>query len=380
MTNTYLYTPLERVYWDTPAAEVILKEVEQRDFKRVFIVSSSTLSNKTEEINIIKNSLGKRFAGLFDHCLPHSPQENVIECVKEIKSKNPDIIITVGGGTPIDTVKVAQSCVTLGIDTIEGLRKIANKNHQTVNSKIRQIAVPTTLSGGEFTNFGGAMDTGKQLKERYIGNDLCPQVVILDPNITVHTPLWLWLSTAIRSVDHAVEGFCSSSDNPLIPPTCLYSLKLFAKSLRETNLHPENIESRSLSQKAVWIVAKNLGNTNMGASHGIGYLLGSIGGIPHGYTSCVMLPAVLKWNESHQEEKHNIISNALGRPKLKAWEAIKELITDLGLPSTLDEVGINKDQWEQIVDYAIRHPTVMSNPKPITTPEDVLEILEFAEK
>ena len=379
MANTYRYTPLERVYWDTPAAEVILKEVEQRDLKRVFVVSSSTLSKETEEINKIKKSLGKKFVGLFDRCLPHSPQENVIECVKEVKSKDPDIIVTIGGGTPIDTVKVVQLCVTLEIETVEELRKIAHKKHKRVNSKIRQIAVPTTLSGGEYSNIGGAMDTDKQLKERYIGDDLCPQTVVLDPNITIHTPQWLWLSTAIRSVDHAIEGFCSGSDNPLIPPTCLYSLKLFAKSLRDTYLDPENIESRSLSQKAVWIVAKNLGNTTMGASHGIGYLLGSIGGVPHGYTSCVMLPAVLKWNESHQEEQHKIISDALGRPKLKAWKAVKELVTDLGLPSTLDEVGIKRDQWKQIIDYALKHPTVLSNPKPIKRHEDVMEILEFAE-
>ena len=119
MANTYRYTPLERVYWDTPAVEVILKEVEQRDLKRVFVVSSSTLSKETEEINKIKKSLGKKFVGLFDRCLPHSPQENIIECVKEVKSKDPDIIVTIGGGTPIDTVKVVQLCVTLEIETVE---------------------------------------------------------------------------------------------------------------------------------------------------------------------------------------------------------------------------------------------------------------------
>ena len=90
------------------------------------------------------------------------------------------------------------------------------------------------------------------------------------------------------------------------------------------------------------MVAKNMGNVLFGASHGIGYLLGSIGSVPHGQTSCVMLPAVLKWNEDFQPEKHKIISKALGRPKLKAHEAVRELITDLGLPINLKMLVLKK--------------------------------------
>ena len=377
MENTYTYSPLDRVIWDTQATDAILNEVERLNVDKVYIVASSTLSKKTDEISKIKNILGNKFVGLFDSCIQHSPLENVIACVKSVQEKNPDIIITVGGGTPIDTVKVVQLCHSLEINTVADLKKISNK-HQNKASKIRQIAVPTTLSGGEYSIIGGAMDTKTQLKERYTGNDICPQVVILDPSLTLHTPDWLWLSTAIRSVDHAVEGLCSSSTNPLMPPMALNSLQLFARSLRETFKDREDIFSRSLSQKAVWMIAKNLGNTSMGASHGIGYLLGSIGSVPHGYTSCVMLPAVLKWNESFNKEKQKWISNALGRPKLSAAEAVGELVSDLGLPTTLGEVGIKDDQWDKIADYGLKHPTVLSNPRPITKKDDIIEILKLA--
>lgn len=377
MENTYTYSPLDRVIWDTQATDAILNEVERLNVNKVYIVASSTLSKKTDEISKIKNILGNKFVGLFDSCIQHSPLENVIDCVKSVQEKNPDIIITVGGGTPIDTVKVVQLCHSLEINTVADLKKISNK-HQNKASKIRQIAVPTTLSGGEYSIIGGAMDTKTQLKERYTGNDICPQVVILDPSLTLHTPDWLWLSTAIRSVDHAVEGLCSSSTNPLMPPMALNSLQLFARSLRETFKDREDIFPRSLSQKAVWMIAKNLGNTSMGASHGIGYLLGSIGSVPHGYTSCVMLPAVLKWNESFNKEKQKWISNALGRPKLSAAEAVGELVSDLGLPTTLGEVGIKDDQWDKIADYGLKHPTVLSNPRPITKKDDIIEILKLA--
>ena len=377
MSNVYTYSPLDRVIWDASSLEEIQNEIKRLNVKKIFIVSSSTLSKKTSEIDMIKQTLGKKLVGLFDNCIAHSPLENVIECAKKVQKTSPDIIITIGGGTPIDTVKVVQLCYSLGITSPDDLKKIANK-HQKIKSKIRQIAIPTTLSGGEYSIIGGAMDTKIQLKERYTGDDLCPQVVILDPVITLHTPDWLWLSTAIRSVDHAVEGLCSNSSNPLMPPMALNSLQLFANSLRNTYKKRDDIVSRSLSQKAVWMIAKNLGNTPMGASHGIGYLLGSIGSVPHGYTSCVMLPAVLKWNESYNQDKQKWIANALGRPKLSASEAVGELISDLGLPTTLGEVGIKESQWEKIAEYGLKHPTVQSNPKPINKKDDIIQILKLA--
>ena len=379
MIQSFTYSPLERVYCDHKLEEIIPLEIESININKIFIVASSTLSKKTKEIEKIKDILGNKLVGIFDRCKEHSPIENVLECVKEVKKANPDIILTIGGGTPIDTVKVVQLCITLDINSAEELKKISG-NMQNITSKIRQIAVPTTLSGGEYSVVGGAMDTEKKLKQGYFGSDICPKVVILDPHISVHTPEWLWLSTAIRSVDHAVEGFCSISKNPMISHNALEALRIFSNSLRKTKKDLNNIEARSQSQKAVWIVAKNMGNVMMGASHGIGYLLGSLGSVPHGQTSCVMLPAVLKWNEDHHPEKDKMIASALGRPNLKAHEAVKELIVDLGLPSKLEDVGIASDLYDKIVEYALEHQIVLSNPKPITKADDVYQILDFAEK
>ena len=126
------------------------------------------------------------------------------------------------------------------------------------------------------------------------------------------------------------------------------------------------------------MIAKNLGNVSMGASHGLGYLLGSICSVPHGYTSCVMLPAVLKWNESFNLKEQKLISKALGRPALSASEAVSELISDIGLPQTLNDVGVGEDQWDKIAKYGLKHPTVLSNPKEIVSHNDIIEILELA--
>ena len=112
------------------------------NINKIFIVASSTLSKKTKEIEKIKDILGKKLVGIFDRCKEHSPIENVLECAKEVKKANPDIILTIGGGTPIDTVKVVQLCITLDIDSAEELKKyleICKILHQKLDRLLFQL-------------------------------------------------------------------------------------------------------------------------------------------------------------------------------------------------------------------------------------------------
>ena len=178
---------------------------------------------------------------------------------------------------------------------IDGLKAFAGKPTKEP-SRVRQIIAPTTLSGGEYSSAAGGTDTARKLKDMYQAPDMCGRVIILDPALAVHTPEWLWLSTAIRALDHAVEGYCSPQTNALVQGKALQAMKLFAASLPATKRDPNDLDARQGSQMAVWLAASSLGRVPMGASHGIGYLLGTLHGVPHGYTSCVMLPAVLRWN------------------------------------------------------------------------------------
>src|SRR5215469_12642405 len=269
-SGSYRNVPTDKIAWGTPAADAVAAEVESLGAKRVFLVASGTLSRSTDEIGKIRRALGERFTGLFDRCKEHTPLESVIECAAAARSANADLIVTIGGGTPIDTVKIVQLCLTQGIDSVENLKAISGKANSTP-SVIRQIIVPTTLSGGEYSSIAGGTDLKRKMKDSYLGPDLCGRVIILDPAITRHTPEWLWLSTAIRAVDHAVEGFCAPVTNPLVQATSLRALSLFAESLPRCKSTPGDLDSRLMSQMAVWLAAQSLGRVSMGASHGIGY-------------------------------------------------------------------------------------------------------------
>lgn len=118
-----------------------------------------------------------------------------------------------------------------------------------------------------------------------------------------------------------------------------------------------------------------LGTVAHGASHGIGYILGSLCDVPHGYTSCVMLPAVLEWNSQENGDRQQAIAAALGKPSTSAATAVRELV---GLPTTLTAIGVSTEQLPEIARRAISHPVVRKNPRKLESAEQVLEILALA--
>ena len=374
MTGEYNYLPLERVIFGRPAAEAAAQEAERIGARRVFVVSSRTLSQKTKEIEKIAKTLGQRFVGLFDNCIAHTPWPSVLEAAQAVREAKPDLILTVGGGTPIDTVKILQVVLAHGVTDLSGLEGL---RVATRPSPVRQVVVPTTLSGAEFSNIGGGTDLRTRLKHAFSGPDIGARSVILDPALTLHTPQWLWLSTGVRGVDHAVEALCSIEANAYCDGLALHALRLFARSLPRTKDFAEDLDARLECQQASWLAASTIGRVNYGASHGIGHALGASAGVPHGHTSCVMLPHVMRYNEGATAGKQKLISHALGKPDLRAADAVAALIAALGQPATLRAVGVKREQLAAIADGAMKNRWVLTNPRKISR-EEMAELLESA--
>jgi maleylacetate reductase len=133
------------------------------------------------------------------------------------------------------------------------------------------------------------------------------------------------------------------------------------------------------AQFGMWqAIAPSVSGIGSGASHGIGYALGATFGVPHGHTSCVMLPAVLTWNAAVNGDRQKALSAAMGAPDRPAGELVKELIAGLDQPTSLRDVGITRDRLDEIATRALVYKPVRINPRPIKTPADVREILEIA--
>jgi alcohol dehydrogenase class IV len=242
----------------------------------------------------------------------------------------------------------------------------------------RQIAVPTTLSGAEFSDLGGCTDTRFGTKQGYTGAFIGAAAVILDPRITVHTPDRLWLSTGVRALDHAVEALCSVNAQPLIDATSVRALVLLGRSLTRYAVDSGDLEARLDGQLGAWLAATSIRRTDYGASHGLGHALGADAGVPHGITSCVLLPTVMRYNAAACAPQMAEIALALGDPAQGAADQIEAMIARLGLPTRLSQLGLDRSRLAVIAQKGMANPWVHSNPRPIKDVAQLEALLELA--
>lgn len=384
--GTYDCLRLERIHFGRPLVDAVQQEADVRGAERVVVVASKTLSQKTPVVNAVVDALGSRCAGRFDETVEHVPRESVLRLAHRLRELSADLVLTIGGGTPIDTVKMVLVCLAEGIERAEDLERYVistrpDGSRSTPHVKpppFRQVAAPTTLSGAEFSDLAGCVDPARAVKQLFSGEQIGPASVILDPEITTHTPDDLWLSTGIRAVDHAVEAVCSSQPSPFADAGALHALRLLGRSLPSTHEDPVDLEARLNCQLAIWLACQGLNRVPYGASHGIGHQLGAVAGVSHGHTSCIMLPHVLAYNEDVTSDAQRQIAQALDRPDVSASEAVAELIANLGMPTRLRDVGVERSHFEAISRGGLTNPFVRANPRPIESESQIEEILDRA--
>jgi maleylacetate reductase len=381
-TGRVVFGAMEEVVFGRPAAEAVAEQMDRLRAARAFLMVSGTLNRHTDEIEKIRNRLGPRCVATFDAMPPHTPREAVIAAAEQARAANADLIVTVGGGSITDGAKAVQLCLANNISTTGGIDQIRTKKGAAPDMMapiVRQISVPTTIAGGEFSAMAGVTNARTKVKEMLRHELAMPRAVLLDPAVTVHTPEWLWLSTGIRAVDHCVEGLCSREAHPYADAQAQKGLSMLAQALPRVKADPRDLDARMDCQIGTWLSMGPLSaGVPMGASHGIGYVLGAAFDVPHGFTSCVMLPSVMRWNKSDDAGRQALVSSAMGQPGKDAADVLDGFIRGLGLPYSLQDVRIGPEHFEAIAKQAMRTPWMPRNPRKIDSPAQVLEILLMA--
>jgi maleylacetate reductase len=377
-----VFGAMDEVVFGRPAAEAVNAQMGRLGARRAFLMVSGTLNRETGEIEKIRDILGPRCVATFDAMPPHTPREAVIAASEAARAAGADLIVTVGGGSITDGAKAVQLCLAndiRSVDAIDTIRAVKGVSPPMTAPTVRQISVPTTIAGGEFSAIAGVTNAATRVKEMLRHDLVMPRAAILDPAITVHTPEWLFLSTGIRAVDHCVEGLCSAEAHPYADAQALKGLSLLAQGLPRVKADPSDLDARMDCQIGTWLSMGPLSaGVPMGASHGIGYVLGAVYDVPHGYTSCVMLPFVMRWNSSANAGRQALVATAMGHPGKDAADVLDTFIRDLGLPRSLKEVRITPEHFDRIAEQAMGTPWIPRNPRRIAGPAEVREILALA--
>src|SRR6266851_7523569 len=341
--GSYRYPPMDFVIYGKPAAEALREEVERLDARRVFLIVSRTLNTKTDEIEKIRTSLRDRYAGTFDGIPQHTTREVVVQAAARAREAKADLIVAIGGGSVVDAAKIILMCIEHEIadqDGLDGYETTPERRFgQFRDPKVRMIAVPSTLSGGEYNSGSLVTDTRRKLKQIFNHPMMMPRTIILDPAITRYTPEKLWLGSGTRAMDHGIEAICSIRGNPLVDSACLSGLRFLYDGLLRTKENPGDEQARLNCQFGSWLSAFGLqARVPMGASHAIGHVLGGTCDVPHYFCTAVMMPSVLRYNKPATGEAQKLLAEALRTPNEDASDTFAAFVDRLGLPRHLAEV------------------------------------------
>jgi maleylacetate reductase len=385
--STIALPPMQRVYSGRPAAEALVEEAERLGAKRVFVVSSNTLANKTEEIAHLKRALGSKFVGMFDSIAPHVPREDVIAGAAAAERASPDMLVSIGGGSVTDATKIINLCLKHRLRTTESMEPYHLVVHadRTVTLPVFAgpdlpvVIIPTTLSGGEFNALSGATDKKVNVKQGYAHPAMTASSIIIDPAVTVYTPEWIWFSTGVRALDHCFETLGALNSNDYWDGMAMNGLRLLAKGLLASKANYKDLTARQQCQMGAWCsMVAIVAGLPMGISHATGHALGGSFDVPHGYTSCVMAPAALKFNSDVNGDRQALISLALGEPATPAHVLTDRLIRKLGMPRSLTEVGLKESDLDALAGYVLQDIWCGTNPKPIQNRAAIVEFLRTA--
>lgn len=392
MSSAFEMPRMDRVIYGREAAARLGEQGRALGMHRPLVVASNTLATTTDVVDHLADDCGA--VAVFHHVPPHVPREAVLEVATRFREHRADGIVSIGGGSPIDCSKAAALAVAAGIAESEDIDRHRVRYRHPGPAVVPplegtpppQIAVGTTLSGGEFTPVAGVTDTARGVKDILLADQITPRVAILDPELASRTPRELWLTTGVRAIDHVVEGFYSSRHHPHTDALFLESLRIFSSDLLVSGDEPSDLELRERCQVAAWLAIVHLKNVSTGLSHGLGHQLGARFGVPHGVTSCILLPPVMAFNRPVTADRQARLAAAMGVPvagmgQEEAAEAaelrLRSMLSEMGVPTRLRDVGVGPEHFAGLAEEALQDMIVAGNPRPVTV-DDALAVLHAA--
>jgi alcohol dehydrogenase class IV len=377
---------VERIVSGPGSIEKLPEEIEKVGGTRALVVISPSVA-KTFLLDRIKSGLGAKCVAIFDEVKPHSPTDSIANAVERAREACIDVLVSVGGGSAIDSAKGVAALLAEGGSLPRFGVRFTPPNKKEVPPmpapKLPHIAIPTTLSGGEYSYSAGITEGGK----KYIVADpkLAPRAVLLDPEAAATAPGRLLAASGMNALAHCVEAMYSTETQPLTDAYCLRAVGLIARYLTRAVANSRDLEALSYVQVAACLSGMGVYSAWTGIHHAIVHVIGGRFKAPHAEIHALMLPYAMRWNldatvEAYVRMAREIGIEAANENVLAAAvpEHVFTMNQRMGLPLRLRELGVPRDGLAQLAGDALNDYSIHTNPKPVTAAEQVLEVLEQA--
>ena len=380
--NFVFWSPTKIVFGENTALDVAI-EVEALKCKRALIVTDKDLVTKTDIPEKIKRALGNLCAGIFSDVEPDSGVHIVNQGAKLGMKLKADCIVSVGGGSAIDTAK------GMAILLKEGGKLQDYMGFQILTRpQTPHIVIPTTAgTGSEVTYIAVIKDHQKGRKLLFGDYNILPNVAILDPKMTEGLPPRLTASTGMDAMCHAIEALHSLQKEPIADGLALHAIRLIKEFL------PKAVENgKDMMARGQMLIAANMAgvacsNAQWGMVHALAHSVGAIFGVQHGLANSILLPACLKYNADACGDVYLNILSAMGMRSEgiqldQAGDVVADKIMEftkkLGLPQRLRDVGVPEAGLKDCSELALSDGAIVYNPKSITDSAEVLKVYKQA--
>jgi alcohol dehydrogenase class IV len=383
-----------RIVFGNGKIDTLKDEVRKLGGKRVLVLSGRTVAEKTDAVRRINDGLGDMSAGVYSGLTQRAPLSTAVEAANLALANGADTLVGVGGSTISDAARMIAVLMADGITTVEQLRQLGEEQDMLLSPDLDgkklplQVSVPTTLSAGEFNMGGGnVLDDQAGHKIRVRHPRLYADLIMLDPVVTEGTPDWLWLSTGVKALDHCIERLYTTGNQPAIDAPVLAAAEMLFTHLPKSRESDGDPEARLQCLVAAWMSMMGAPNFATGLSHAIGHIIGVHYSVGHGYTSCVTQPYVMEFNRPVSAAKQALLARSAGidtrgmsddAAAEAAARAVDDLVLGMGMPHRIRELEIPEADLPKIAELVLTDGGCRNNPIPITSAEQVMEVLRAA--
>lgn len=369
-------------YFGQGAIQEIVNEIKNRHFKKVLVTSTPDLFEfkVATKVTDLLDAAGIAY-DVYDNIKPNPTIENVTSGVATCKAAGAEAIVAVGGGSAIDTSKAIATIMTNpefgDVRSLEGLAP-------TKNPCLPIIAVSTTSgTAAEVTINYVITDVEKNRKFVCVDPHDIPIVAIVDPDMSASMPTGLCAATGMDALVHAVEGYITKGAWELTDMLHLKAIEIIGRSLRSAVAGDfAGREAMSLGQ---YIAGMGFSNVGLGIVHSMAHPLSAVYDIPHGKACAMLLTAVLKFNAPATGEKYREIARVMGVPDVDsmdqetyrqaAIDVIQKLADDVGIPKSLSEAGVKREDIPFLAESAFNDACTPGNPRDASL-EEIIAIYE----
>jgi len=357
-------------------------EVAELGCSKAFVVTDPGVVAAGLVERVVK-ALAKKYVGIYDKCIQDSGVHVINEAAALAKEAGADCLVSVGGGSTIDTAKGMAVLLKEGgkLEDYAGFQLLTRP--QTPH-----IVVPTTSgTGSEATMTAVVKDWDRNQKMLFSDTNMIPNVGILDPTIVAGLPAGLTATTGMDAFTHAVEAIHTLQASPIADAMALQAIRLIYEFLPRCVEDGSDLLARGQQQCAATMAGVAFDNAQVGLPHALAHSLGGVFKVPHGLANSIVLPHSMRFNLEDAVDRYALIAWTMGldvkgksdtEAAEAAIDAIAEFTKKLGIPQRLRDVGVPEDGLQQIAELALSDGAIVYNPTMVFESDQILDVLKKA--